>query len=179
MLQYYINDIEGMPAARGRIAEREKLIPPPPRGLRWFVENSLLADFVYWRAIRYARQDMNRPYRDIVHELFGDPKIWDQQRRALQQIVAWSQEHRVPLVVLAIPHLVDREASRGPLGRVIGVFEEFNVPVVDVRVRVDGIAPSELVVNRLDSHANEELHASMAGWILEAMKERADRARAH
>lgn len=160
VLSYFVNDIDG-------IAIKVGLLDPPkasspPTVLQPLVKNSYAFNFFYWRIIglMLARQpDLRWQWR---LDAYNHEEGWDLHRRALLEIFAGAQAQQIPFLVVVFPSMTHPEESQVVTERIVALFEEQGVPVLDVNELIQGIPSRELTVNSVDSHPNERIHRRVA-----------------
>jgi hypothetical protein len=157
---HYLNDIED--TARGAGHKRPAFQPAIAPWLKPWVDNSYALNFLYWRFYRLQRGDVENTYWNWLTTAYDDPQVWQLYQRELLKIQAYGQQRRVRLIVVVFPNLLAIEASRPLTGRIVSLFQERGVPVLDVAGLVGDRPPAELVVNRVDSHPNEFVHRLVA-----------------
>ncbi|MBI4617020.1 MAG: SGNH/GDSL hydrolase family protein [Planctomycetes bacterium] len=164
---YVLNDVEG--AAESVGFPRPRLVEPPPRALAPLVSRSYLADFAYWRLYRFRNQHLTRDYWDYLRECHAREDVWKVHEQEILDVVHYARAAQIRLVGLVWPYLVDVEASRPFTSRVARLLESAGVPVVDMTAVLSGRDPTELVVNSMDAHPNEEVHALAAKRLFEVL----------
>lgn len=152
---YLPNDIEGTSKQFERFDYKIKY----PKGfLKYFVDNSSFFNFVWWRLIRLGTFKRNESYSIWLKAQFNDPEIWNLHQSALKLFIRLCNEiHAKPIVVL-FPFLNGVEESKIYLGKVGKVFEDLNIPMLNVLDLISGMEVKDLVVNGVDLHPNERLH---------------------
>jgi hypothetical protein len=169
VLAYFVNDIY-------RAAEKSGFALPfavqfPKSALaRYLVDHFALANFAYWRLVRVGNVDnAARAFWDRLRAAYADPQVWAVHAAELDVIVDWCRQRHVRLIALVIPSLADVAGSASMTSRVAGYFTGRGVQTVDLTPVLDGRKPSDMVVNGVDSHANEKLNAEMAGLLRQAI----------
>lgn len=160
ILQYYINDIEDAARKKNMQYSAPKLYPPP--ALRSLVKNSYALNFLYWRSVRLGPHIWQNDYLSWVQSIYDDPNIWWLHQQELLTIYEGALAERIDLIVVVFPALTNVEETRDLTARVVNLFDERNVPTLDVAELVENMPPQELVVSPLDAHPNEWLHAKIA-----------------
>jgi hypothetical protein len=84
----------------------------------------------------------------------------------LKRFVTFANEHRVPLLVVAFPHLVNTETSRRLIEPVMRFFQEQRIPLLDVSPMVERLKPRDRIVNQNDAHPSVLLNHLVADSLL-------------
>jgi hypothetical protein len=162
ILSYYVNDIAL--TARDMGVKRPPLVSPPPI----LVHNSYALDFLYWRIFRLVPQ-AGETYWQWLLSLYDNPDVWRVYQGELLQLYQLTREHKITLVVVVFPELLAVEQSRPITSRVVNLYREQGVPVLDVTDLVAGLNSTDLVVNSVDSHPNEFVHGLVAEKLYQLM----------
>ena len=163
ILSYFVNDIEGAAKKFGRRFETGR----EPFELPLFgplVENSYSVNYFYWRIAR-KYGPMRSGYVDFLDGCYGDPRIWGEHLEELSRLVSLSRKYGVRLIVAVFPMLIDVEGTASLSAKVAGVFLDKGVEVIDLAPVFIGRAPSSMIVNSMDGHPNENVHAEVAGYL--------------
>lgn len=161
VLSYYINDIEGVAYESG--AQRPQIRTEPSMGLAWLVENSYAMNFLYWRLIRLGPQEWADIYwNDWLTRIHHDPEIRWRHHQELLTIINGAAAEQIPLYVVVFPNLAAVEESQPFIQPVIDLFEQHDVPVLNVSHLLAGRDPAETTVNAVDAHPNEQVHHQVA-----------------
>lgn len=161
---YYVNDIEGAARARGR--SRPVVVEKPADWIFGLVERSHLANFVYWRVWRHTNRHLTHVYWEYLRAAYADPDVWALHRLEILSMVDLARARGARLVAVVFPYLVDIAASAEVTLRVVRLLEEEGVSVLDMTKILEGRDPSELVVNALDCHPNEDVHREVARLLV-------------
>lgn len=156
ILAYYINDIEQTAVDMG--FDRPQLRVDTPA----LVDYSYALNFFYWRVYRLGPQEWSDTYWAWLQGTYENPDIWSIYQSELLQIHYLAQKAGDQLIVVVFPELRAVEDSRPITARVVNLFREQGVPVLDVTDLVAGMDPADLVVNSVDSHPNEFVHRLVA-----------------
>ena len=92
----------------------------------------------------------------------ADGEVWEAHLAELDQVVRLLEGRGIPLVALTFPHLRRVAQSRGITDKVSAQLESRGVQVVNVAALLAGRDPDTTVVNALDAHPNEAVHAEVA-----------------
>ena len=106
------------------------------------------------------------PFESGLESCYTNPAALSLHLADLNRFVAFANEHRVPLLVVAFPHLVDTEASRRLIEPVTRFFQDQRVPLLDVSPMVGRLKLRDRIVNRSDAHPSVLLNHLVADSIL-------------
>ncbi|MEM7344610.1 MAG: SGNH/GDSL hydrolase family protein [Chloroflexota bacterium] len=170
ILSYYINDIEGAAYKSG--AQRPQIRQDPPVWLLPLVRNSHAINFAYWRLIRLGPQEWADVYwNDWLKRISTDPDIRWRHQQELLTIVEGAAAEQIPFFVVVFPNLTAVEESRFITQPVIDLFEERQIPVLDVSILLAGRDPAETTVNAIDSHPNEMINLEVAEKLYQMIQQ--------
>jgi hypothetical protein len=165
ILSYYANDIQ---EACGDAGHRLPGFTPyanVPWALRALLRRSYLLDALYWR---FPQSDLVG-YEGSLESCYQDPKALKLHRRDLEAIVIYCRERRLPLLVVAFPHLVRAEPTRKLIEPVIEFFGAQGVLVVDVFPLLERLPVRDRIVNSNDAHPSVLLNRLVADAVLSAL----------
>ncbi len=169
ILSYYINDIEGVAYESG--AQRPQIRQDPPGWLTPLVNNSHVANFLYWRLIRLGPQEWADIYwNDWLKKISNDPEIWWRHQQELLTIIEGTASEEIPLFVVVFPNLTAVEESRFITDPVIDLFQKNDVPVLDVSAILVGRDPADTTVNAVDAHPNEMVNKEVAEQLYQMIQ---------
>lgn len=168
VLSHYIIDIEPSGGAVGIGRPKIELLPPSSKWQKALVDNSHVANYVYWRLLRWQaygdllkRLDV-QTYQSYLRDLFENPEVWRVHTEVLQSIYTWSEEQGHALIVVVFPDMLRVDETRDLGDKVIKFYEDIQVPVVDVAELIEDMPAHARVVNSVDTHASVEVHALVA-----------------
>jgi FtsH-binding integral membrane protein len=162
ILVYYTNDIEKACHDAGvRIATWTPYSDLPTAG-RAIVQRSYLLDFLYWHL---PHGDLV-PFESGLESCYTSPAALSLHLADLKRFVTFANEHRVPLLVVAFPHLVNTEASRRLIEPVMRFFQEQRIPLLDVSPMVERLKLRDRIVNQNDAHPSVLLNHLVADSLL-------------
>ncbi len=167
ILSYFINDIDDIAIARG--ITRPPKMPEVSAWLSPLVNNSYLFNFVYWRWIRLTlswQTDMQWQWR---WQAYDDPNAWWLHQQELISIYDGAKSERISLIVVVFPNLAQVAESRHITQRIVDLYRQRGVPVLDVADLVKDMPAHQLVVNSVDAHANERVHSLVAEALYNMM----------
>ncbi len=164
VLAYCLNDSDDLLTAAERF-DRESV----PRMTVINPWQSFLFDFLWFRT-RMTRDARVDGYFDWVTRAYEDDDIWSRQEQRIRALGAYCGEAGIALDVVVFP-LFNSWGGDYPFDpahdRVVAAFESTGARVLDLRASYEGIAGSDLVVNRYDAHPNERAHGLAADAIIE------------
>jgi hypothetical protein len=160
ILQYYVNDIR-------HAADERRVIFTPPDLNPWpifepLVSNSYALNFIYWRSILLGPSSWQGDGLTWLEMVYNDPEIWWLHQQELLTIYEGTKSEQVKLIVVVFPALTDVERSKGMTAKVINLYQERGVPVLDVAELIEDVPPELLVVSNLDAHPGRWLHQQVA-----------------
>jgi hypothetical protein len=162
ILVYYTNDIEKACHDAGfRVPTWAPYSDLPAAG-RAIVQRSYLLDFLYWRVPHGELV----PFESGLESCYTNPAALSLHLSDLKQFVSFANEHRVPLLVVAFPHLVNTEASRRLIEPVIRFFEDQRIPLLDVSPIVERLKLRDRIANQNDAHPSVLLNRLVADSLL-------------
>ena len=179
VLGYVLNDAEPslleVDPASGRIVWGESAANAPE-----LAANPLPPDTWPYR-LRTARllwkyfsdRESSRRTVAFYQSLYEDSAVaWDENRRALHEIIELSESKRIPCIVLLFPilhELNDDYPFAGIHAKVAHEVEKAGGTLIDLFPRLKGRKASELWVHPADQHPNEEVHAIAAEELAAAI----------
>ncbi|MBI1881358.1 MAG: SGNH/GDSL hydrolase family protein [Chloroflexi bacterium] len=156
ILSFYINDIQS--TAKDMGFKQPTLQTTGP----FLVNYSYALNFFYWRIYRLGPQEWNNQYWDWLLSLYHNPDIWRVYQGELLQIADFIKQRKGRLIVVVFPHLLAVEESQPITSRVVKLYTDRGVPVVNVTEMVAGMNPTELIASPVDAHPNEFVHHLVA-----------------
>ena len=169
ILSYFVNDIEQTVYDQG--IERPEFIRRPTGVWGFIVDNSYAFNFLYWRWYRLTQPPPKPTYLEWINSLYRDPKLWWLHRQELLTIIEGAASEQIPLLVVVFPNLAAIEESQFISQPVIDLFQEHNVPVLDVSMLLAGHDPAEITVNAVDAHPNEAVHLEVAEHLYQMIQD--------
>ena len=163
VLEYYLNDIH-----HAATLHNLAWIPPfsePPAVLKPLVDNSYLANKVFWSVCRIQLGLAETTFRDRMLSYYDLPDVWAAHAQELQAFVDQVGAFKARLIVLIIPNLFAVEQSVAAASRVAAFMTANNVEVIDMTPMLIKRDPGTMVVNPVDGHANEALNREMADLL--------------
>lgn len=161
VVSYFINDIEEAANDFGKSPPGK--VDPPPSFILPVVNNSYLANFVYWRLWQLGkRNDAGNEYYAYLKSIYEDSKIWQRHKEELFDIINYAHENKSVLLFSVLPSLKAIDQTAPFTSQVASFLKENGQEYVDFTPLLAGRQPKELVVNSYDAHANVALNAEMA-----------------
>jgi hypothetical protein len=167
ILQYYVNDI--INAASVHKLPTAPPIPTPPALAKPLIENSYLANKIFWSIYRARLRLMDPAFRDLMLAAYEKPRVWATHAQELQAFVDYVRSLNARLIVLIIPNLFNVGKSAKATTRVSALLKRNNVEVVDLTPIVMSRDPKTMVVNPLNAHANEALNREIADLLYQRL----------
>ncbi len=137
------------------------------------IRASLLADTCYWH-LKALLDPGFRKYHEVLRNGYAS-EAWDIQQRRLLEIRELCRFRNASLTVFTFP-LLELLGPAYPFrdvhARLDRLWAEAGVPHLDLLEVFEGRAASDLVVNRWDSHPNEEAHRLVAEAMVDFIEER-------
>ena len=160
ILSFYLDDIQDTALSMG--LEYPPLEVRDPPVLASAIRESYALNFFYWRMARLGPQDWIRKYWDWLWSVYDNPGVWEKYEDELLQISHYTKERHIQLIVVVFPNPLAVEKSRYVTSKVVNLYKEEDVPVLDVAELIRGMNPRDIIVNPTDAHANEFLHRLVA-----------------
>ena len=125
-----------------------------------------------WYHLKLANDPQVRGFFDWMKEAYDDPKIWGAQTDRFRHIANTCRRSGVRLTVVVFPLFGDwgdKYRFHTCHDRVVSAWKALGIESIDLRQAYAGIASSDLVVNRYDSHPNDRAHEIASKVILDRM----------
>lgn len=159
VLSYFINDIEDV---RWWYSEDRPPTPSTPPYLLPLVDNSYLANFVYWRLYRVLQGNHLEAWWDWLVSLYNDPDAWWLHQQDLLTIYQGARAEHLPLLVVVFPNLGDITGSAIITDRVVTLFTQHGVPTLDVSQLIADVPTEDLMISPVDAHPSVLVHHRVA-----------------
>lgn len=169
VLSYFINDIQGVVGEKNWINRPPGLKIPPL--LSPLVKNSYAFNFFFWRVVRLLQSGQPDAQWLWLLRVYNDPDAWWRHQQELLSIYEGARSQRIPLFVVVFPSMDYTEASQVVTERIINLFREQGVPVLDVADLIKDIPVSERIASPVDTHSSELVHARVADALYEMFVE--------
>jgi hypothetical protein len=167
ILSYFLNDIQGA-ALEHQWTRR----PKNPEVTPWaapLVNNSYALNFLYWRLYTLVQARQPDLSWDWYLQLYNDPDSWWVYKQQLLSICEGAKAEEIPLVVVVFPSMNHVAESQGVNERIISLFQEKGIPVLDVADFITGIPTEALVASSMDAHPSELVHQLVADHLYELL----------
>ena len=159
VLSYFVNDIDNVRWWFNFDREPSMFVPAI---LSPLVNNSYAFNFLYWRLFRLLQFGQPDAEWSYLLKFYNDPNAWWLHHQDLLSIHQGAQAEQIPLVVVVFPSMNRTEESKVVTKRIINLFEERDVPVLDVSVVIEDIPVDERVASPFDPHPSELVHKLVA-----------------
>lgn len=156
---YTVNDIEGVAGPLWLKKPPDHYIHPL---LLPLVEHSHLINFVYWRLYGLLTVDNHDLRWEWYLDIYNDPEAWWRHQQELLSIHKGAQAEQIPLLVVVFPGLTALEESKVVTDRVVTLFREKGVPVVDVSKLVNEVPVKDRIASLVDPHPSELVNELVA-----------------
>ena len=153
ILSYVFNDIQG--AMLERQWRQRPSSPQVPQILAPMVNNSYAFNFLYWRIYRLLEAGQPDEKWLWYLDAYNDPDSWWLHKQQLLQIYKGAKSEQIPFLVIVFPSMEYPEKTKVVTDRVIDLFEQQHVPVLDVSELIRGIPARDLMVSPTDPHPSE------------------------
>ncbi|MBN1219052.1 MAG: SGNH/GDSL hydrolase family protein [Anaerolineae bacterium] len=165
ILSYVFNDI------MGAVLERQWLTRPVQAEispvLAPLVNNSYSFNFLYWRVFHLLQSGQPDIMWDWYLSVYDDPDSWWLHQQQLLSIYEGAQVEQIPLLVVVFPSMNYTKQSQVVTERIISLYKERDIPVLDVANLIEGIPTEELMVSPTDAHPSELVHQLVADKLYE------------
>ncbi|WP_243367962.1 SGNH/GDSL hydrolase family protein [Fundidesulfovibrio soli] len=171
VFSYYVNDIF---AAARQVGYPANFAVNLPKGLtKAVLENSALADYLYWRMERWGGNltGGGNTFWESLQGAYTDPAVWGAHSAELGELARYCREKGIGLVAVVFPMLQAPAQSAPITAKVAGTLAEQGAMVLDLSPVFIDAKPSELVVGSLDAHPNEATHKRVGEMIVPMVRE--------
>ena len=169
VLSYFVNDI------LGAVLEHQWLDRPGrprvPSLLAPLVNNTYTFNFLYWRSVHLLQAGQPDTTWDWYLSVYNDPDSWWIHQQQLLSIYEGAQSEQIPLIVVVFPSMDHPEKSQVVTERIVNLYEEKGVPVLDVTDLIEDIPKKELIASPTDVHPSELVHKLVADRLYEMLVE--------
>jgi hypothetical protein len=151
VFSYYLNDIESVsPPCQGSSNSLLQVSGP----LQPLIENSYATNFFYWRLVRVFQSLQPDLRWECLFKAYTDPKIWWLHQQELLSVYEGTRSEQIPLFVVVFPSMLYLEDSKVATEQVINLYQQQNVPVVDVAALVKDLPTKQRIASPMDTHAS-------------------------
>lgn len=155
------------PAATRNGFERPQLVDQPDGRFRWFVNHSFFFDWLYWRSYEGNAEQI---YWDYLKDAHHNEEIWNTYKREIKDFIGYCKETKIEAVSVVWPHLCYIEESEEFTSKVVELLRNEGNKVLDLTKHFRGRNAEDLVVNSMDAHPNEKVHAEVAQLLYEMLE---------
>ncbi len=154
ILQYYLNDIENAALSIGLDPKLD-----PTKGMPAWVNESYLANFVYWRLVARFQpaHEGTQTYWDWLYAMYDNSTVWEIHQKQLDQFADAVTQKGAKLIVVIFPNMLDPFHSVPYVDRVAQAFEAKGIENQAIVKLFDAAAAmplNERVVSERDAHAS-------------------------
>ena len=113
---------------------------------------------------------MGKIYWEYLKSCYSDEEIWKMHKEELLDIIDYSKNQGIELIVVVFPYLRYVKPSKHLTSKTVNLINLNGVRVIDLATRLSGRDPAELIVNRFDAHPNEKLNDEIACLLYEEIR---------
>ncbi len=167
ILQYYLNDIENAALSIGLDPKLD-----PTKGMPTWINESYLANFVYWRLIARFQptQEGTQTYWDWLYSMYDNSTVWAIHQKQLNAFADVVTQKGAKLIVVIFPNMLDPFHSVPYVDRVAQAFEAKGVESKNIVKLFDAAAAmplNERVVSERDAHASAAFNHIVGDMLYE------------
>lgn len=154
ILQYYLNDIENAALSIGLDPKLD-----PTKGMAGWVNESYLANFMYWRWVARLRpeQEGSQTYWNWLYSMYDNAAVWAIHQQQLTEFADAVTQKGAKLIVVIFPNMLDPFHSVPYVDRVAQAFEAKGIEseaIVKLFDAAAAMALKERIVSERDAHAS-------------------------
>ena len=168
ILSYYLNDIDYL--LQGSSNPNNNFLFPEDGRVGWIVLNFFVPNYLWYNLMQFSSSARGTNFVGELINSYADPALWNPQQQALQQYVDWIKGQNMRLIVLVWPNLGMVDASTPATQKVSNFFADQGVEVIDLTDTLRGKSPSELGVNRFDTHPSIEANQIAADLLYQTLQ---------
>ncbi len=127
-------------------------------------------DYLYWRVYRFRNADIGKYYWEYLSNCYSNQDVWEIHKEELLDIVSYTKDNNIQLVLVLFPHLVKMQQSKEFISKVAGLMNVNEVETIDLSTEFAARDPKELVVNSFDVHPNEATHKEIGGLLYDRIR---------
>lgn len=167
ILQYYLNDIENAALSIGLDPKLD-----PTSGMPTWVNESYLANFVYWRMVDRFQpaKEGTQTYWDWLYSMYDNSTVWAIHEKQLGQFVDVVAQKGAKLIVVIFPNMLDPFHSVPYVDRVAQAFEAKGIETQNIVKLFDAAAAmplNERIVSNQDAHASAAFNHLVGDMLYE------------
>ncbi len=151
VLSYYLNDIDHLLTDPSQDPNAAFDFPENP-ALSWFVLNFFTPNFIYYNVMQYTSPLRATNFTNRLLDAHMDDDLWAQQAWWLNEMVEYTRQQDMHLIVLVWPQLLAIDESIPATTRIRDFFLERDIEVVDMTDILRDYDGRQLIVNRFDAH---------------------------
>lgn len=167
VLQYYGNDIEGVAEKNGLAYSGYTPYSDIPKYLKYLVEGSYLANFIYWR---FPKQYIYS-YGKYLENIYKNQKVACEHKNDIKRFIDFCSENSIELIVVVFPFMKDLNLSDSLyVKEILKYLYENKVKTINVSPLIENIPLNDRVVNNIDGHPSKKVNILVAKEILKIIK---------
>jgi hypothetical protein len=156
--QYYLNDIDDAALSIG-----DQWWPNVPENVPRWVEESYLANFIYWQLVpsfRTIEINDGLTYWEWAYRAYDNSGIWRIHEQEILDMLAYIESTDARLIMILFPNLQDPVQSIAYIDRVVQVVREqgYTSEILPLYEDVAYIGTENLIVSQRDAHPNAFFH---------------------
>lgn len=166
LLVYVLNDIETLVPESVYMIGTIILDTPS----NFFLREFYLPNFLYYRVKQFSRPELQNYFGWLQNAYQGAP--WKKQSERLDQFRNWCEKRNTKLLVVTFPFLQQLGPNyrfRAAHQTLADYWRQHNVPHLDLLEVFEDTNSGDLIVNRFDSHPNENAHRVAADAIMDRL----------
>lgn len=152
VLSYYLNDIDYQLSSSEALNPDRRFSFPDTPILSEFILNFFVPNYIYYNLLQFTSVDRTGNHLLDLVNAHVDEAMWAQQAQYLFEIVNWTRQNNIQMVVLLWPHLTQIEASQPALDQLRTFLIDNDVPFVDMSESLLEHPSTQLIVNAFDTH---------------------------
>ena len=156
--QYYLNDIDDAALSIG-----DQWWPEVPDNVPRWVEESYLANFVYWwltPSFKTVETNDGLTYWEWAYRAYDNSGIWAIHEQEIRDMLAYIESTNARLIMILFPNLQDPVKSIAYLDRVAQAVREqgYTSEILPLYEDVAYIGTEAIIVSERDAHPNAFFH---------------------
>ena len=132
------------------------------------VENLYLLNFVYWLI---PRPEWGAPYYYFLSEAYSTPAVLDLHLTDVRSLIGDARREGATVVGVLYPFLSGSTKADHYVDAVGAVFDEDEVPFVDVRALVRDLPRGQRIAGANDGHPSPKVHGLVARDLIRVFGE--------
>jgi len=109
---------------------------------------------------------------DCLINAYNNDKMWWLHQQELLSVYEGSQSEEISLFVVVFPPIFYLEKATISTDKVVNLYQEQSVPVIDVADLVKDISPNERVAGPMETHAGVLTNKIVAQALYKAFREK-------